>query len=84
LFSAASSAARKGAKRLDLDAFRRAIFNAVVPDEYVHYREMWDYTSKIEDVIHSINELLKEGFANEVIELAEYAKRPGTSAKCAS
>ncbi|MGH9834959.1 MAG: tetratricopeptide repeat protein [Blastocatellia bacterium] len=66
-------AARKSSKKLNLDAFRRAIFNAVAPDDYVHYREMWDYTSGIEDTIHSIKELLKEGFTNEVIELAEYA-----------
>ncbi len=66
-------AARTGSKQLDLDAFRRAIFNAVVPDDYVPYREMWDYTSGIEEVVHSIRELLTEGFANEVIELAEYA-----------
>jgi Family of unknown function (DUF6880) len=65
--------ARKGSKKLDLDAFRHAIFNAVALDGYVHYREMWDYTSGIEDVIHPIRELLKEGFANEVIELSECA-----------
>jgi hypothetical protein len=66
-------AARKGSKKLDLDAFRSAVFNAVVPDDFVHYREMGDYASGIKDVIHSIRELLKEGFANEVIDLSEYA-----------
>ncbi|MCG3162685.1 MAG: hypothetical protein JMDDDDMK_03990 [Acidobacteria bacterium] len=66
-------AARKGSKKLDLEAFRHAIFSAVTPDDYIHYREMWDYTSRIEGVIHSIRGLLKEGYANEVIELAEYA-----------
>lgn len=66
-------AARKGSKRLDLKAFRHAIFSAVATDEYVHYREMRDYTSRIGGVIHPIRELLKEGFATEVIELAEYA-----------
>lgn len=66
-------AARKGAKQLDLTAFRSAIINAVVPDDFVHYREMWDYTSNIEGVIHSIKELLKEGYASEVMALAEYA-----------
>lgn len=66
-------AARKGSKKLDLEAFRHAIFSAIVPDDYVHYREMWDYTSGIEEVIRSISELLKEGYAGEVIELAEYA-----------
>jgi hypothetical protein len=66
-------AARKGSKKLDIDAFRSTIFSAVIHDAYVHYREMWDYTSGIEGVIPSIREVLKEVFANEVIELSEYA-----------
>ncbi|MGH9838908.1 MAG: hypothetical protein ACREEM_09000 [Blastocatellia bacterium] len=37
-------AARKSSKRLDLEAFRHAIYSAVTPDDYVHYHEMWDYT----------------------------------------
>lgn len=66
-------AARTAAKGLDLDHYRKAIYNAVVPDDYVSYREMWDYTSGINEVVASVKGLLNEGYAAEVIELAEYA-----------
>ncbi len=66
-------AARAGSKSLDLEAFRRRIRNAIIPDDFVRYGEMWDYTDKIEGVIRSIRELLADGYAEEVIELAEYA-----------
>ncbi len=66
-------AARTAAKGLDLAVYRKAIFNAVAPDDYVSYREMWDYTSGIDEVVASLEDLLEEGYAAEVIELAEYA-----------
>lgn len=66
-------AARTAAKGLDLAVYRKAIFVAVAPDDYVSYREMWDYTSGIDEVVASIADLLAEGYAAEVIELAEYA-----------
>ena len=66
-------AARTAAKGLDLAVYRQAIFNAVAPDDYVSYREMWDYTSGIDEVVASVADLLAEGYAAEVIELAEYA-----------
>jgi uncharacterized Zn finger protein len=64
--------ARKGPKGLDLATFRRAIDNAVDTGEFVDYRSAWDYAQGIEEVIGSIADLLKEGHANEVVELAEY------------
>jgi uncharacterized Zn finger protein len=66
-------AARTAAKGLDLAVYRQAIFSAVAPDEYVSYREMWDYTSGIDEAVASVEDLLAEGYAAEVIELAEYA-----------
>lgn len=66
-------AARAGSKDLDLEAFRHRIWSAIAPDDFVRYGEMWDYTDGVEDAIRSIRELLADGYAEEVIELAEYA-----------
>lgn len=65
--------ARMGPKGLDLATFRRAIDHAVSTGDFIEYGEVWDYAQGIEEVITSIEELLKEGYAAEVIELVEYA-----------
>ena len=66
-------AAKKGAKGIDLITFRRAIDEAVEVDGFVNYRSAYEYSRGIEEVIDSVEELLKEGYADEVIELAEHA-----------
>jgi uncharacterized Zn finger protein len=66
-------AAKKSAKRLDLGAYRRAIDEAVESDGFVDYRNAYEYASDIEAVIDSVEEFLKEGYAAEVLELAEHA-----------
>src|SRR5882724_8957367 len=66
-------AAKKGAKKLDLATYRRAIDDAVEPDGFVDYRSAYDYAHGIEEAIDSVEELLKEGHPVEVIELAEHA-----------
>jgi uncharacterized Zn finger protein len=66
-------AAKKGAKKLDLATYRRAIDDAVEPDGFVDYRSAYDYAHGIEEAIDSVEELLKEGHSVEVIELAEHA-----------
>ena len=65
--------AKDSPKGLDLGTFRAAIDNAVDTGEFVDYRSAGDYAQGIEEVIDSIAELLREGHAAEVIELAEYA-----------
>jgi len=65
-------AAKQRSKGLDLAAFRRAIDRAVNTGEYVDYHAMGDYVQGIEDVIRSLEELLQEGYADEVIKLAEH------------
>ena len=65
--------AKKGAKGIDLISYRRAIDEAVEVDEFVNYRSAYQYASGIEEAINPVEELLKEGYADEVIELAEYA-----------
>ncbi len=66
-------AAKKGSKALDLVTYRRAIDEAVESGGFVDYRSAYQYASGIEEAIDSVEELLKEGFATEVIELAEHA-----------
>ncbi len=65
--------ARKGPKGLDLVTFRRAIDRAVSTGDFVDYRSAYDYARGIEEVLDSVAELLKEGYAAEVIELSEHA-----------
>jgi uncharacterized Zn finger protein len=66
-------AAKKTPRGLDLATYRRAIDEAVDAGGFVDYRNAYEYTSGIEDAIGSIEDLLKEGHASEVIGLAEHA-----------
>ncbi len=66
-------AAKRGGKGLDLDTYRQAIDEAVEAGGFVDYRDACGYASGIEEAIDSIQELLQEGHASAVIELAEYA-----------
>ena len=67
--------AKKGAKGLNLVTFRRAIDRAVDGGGFVDYYSAYAYAQGIEDVVDSIADLLKEGHAEAVIELSEYALR---------
>src|SRR5215211_1365251 len=66
-------AARLGSEGVDLATFRRAIDDAFDPGDLLDYGSIQDFTQGIEDVVSSIAELLKEGYAKETIELCEYA-----------
>jgi uncharacterized Zn finger protein len=65
--------ARKGPKGLDVATYRRAIDEAVDVAGFVDYRDACDCARGIEEAIDSVEELLKDGHAAEVIELAEHA-----------
>jgi uncharacterized Zn finger protein len=65
--------AKKGDKGIDLITYRYAIDEAVEVDGFVNYRSAYEYAIGIDEVIDSVEELLKEGYADEVIELAEHA-----------
>jgi len=65
--------ARKTSKGLNLATYRRAIDETVEPDGFVSYRDAYNYTQRIDEVIDSIEELLKEANPAAVIELTEYA-----------
>lgn len=66
-------AAKKAPKGLDLATYREAIDSAVGAGEFVDYGSAHDYAQGIDDVIDSIEELLKEGHAPEVIDVTEHA-----------
>jgi len=68
-----AKAARTSSKGLDINALQRAIDNAVEFDKYVDYRSMRYYARIVENAVESIADLLKEGYAIEVIGLTEYA-----------
>lgn len=66
-------AATRRAKGINLDTYRRAIDDAVDTGDFVEYGAAYNYAQGIEDAIDSIDELLREGHDNEVVELAEHA-----------
>lgn len=67
------AAAKSRAKGIDLGPYRSALLRAVMTDGYVDYRHAEDYARGIEEAVAAIEELLGEGHAAEVIELAEEA-----------
>lgn len=58
-----------------IDTFKQSIDDAVSWDEFVDYRSVPEYVGGIEDVVQSLDDLLKQGHAKAVIELAEYFLR---------
>jgi len=66
-------AAKATTKACDLDSLKGLIDLAVENDGFVHYREAYAYAQRIEEAVDSVEKLLKEGYAKETVELAEYA-----------
>lgn len=66
-------AARSGSEGVDLATFRWAIDDAFDPGDFLDYGSIQDFAQGIEDIVRAIVELLEEGFAQETIELSEYA-----------
>ncbi len=66
-------AAKTGSKALNLATYQKAIDDAVEIDGFIDYRSAYDYARGLEEAVDSLEELLKEGHAAEVVELAEYA-----------
>ncbi len=67
------AAAKKGSKGIALSTYRRAIDDAVSAGDFVDYRALPDYASRIGEAVESVEELLKEGHADEAVEICEYA-----------
>ncbi|MDP2623607.1 MAG: hypothetical protein Q8Q29_07420, partial [Actinomycetota bacterium] len=66
-------AAKSVGRDVNLDAYRQAIDEVIVVRDGVDYREAYDYSQSIGEVINSIRELLDAGHAEEVIALSEHA-----------
>ena len=73
-------AARSRSEGVDLATFRRAIDDAFDPGDLLDYGSIHEFAQGIEDVVKVIAELLEEGFAQETIELSEYAMATAESA----
>ena len=65
--------AKASGKNVNVAAIRKAIRNATQTGGFIDYREAYDFTNGINQVVQSIADLLEAGHAAEVIELAEYA-----------
>ncbi len=57
----------------DVEPYRQAIERAIVVDDFIDYRSMYDYSSNVSTVIQALEGLLGDGQAAEVIGLCEYA-----------
>lgn len=66
-------AATLGRKGIDVDSYLAAIDTAVDTGGFLEYGTAHDYSAGIGDVVGSIEELLNEGRAAEVIEISEHA-----------
>jgi hypothetical protein len=66
-------AEKKTRKGLDLGTYRTAIDRAVHAGDFISYHDVYAYSRRIEDTIDSVEALLNEGHASEVIQLAEHA-----------
>jgi len=58
---------------VDIPTIRRMMQNAIVTGGYVDYDEAYEYFEGIQHVLHSLEELLDEGYSTEVMELTEEA-----------
>jgi len=66
-------AAKATAGPADFEPYRQAIEAAIVVDDFVDYRSMYDYSCNVQEVIGAIEGLLDDGEDTGVIELCEYA-----------
>ena len=66
-------AARSGQKGLNVGAFKTAITQATETRGFVDYHSAYDVYRRIDNAVDSVEDLLKDGFAKEVIELSEHA-----------
>lgn len=56
-----------------LGTFKTLLRDAILPDHFIGYRQMWEYESRVNNVLDAVEKLLKEGIAVSVIEIVEYA-----------
>jgi hypothetical protein len=66
-------AARQAPADVAASAWKRAFDDALATDDYVDYRNAYDYASGLDEVLDNLESLLRDGHADKVVELAEYA-----------
>jgi uncharacterized Zn finger protein len=66
-------AAKSAGKGANVTAIRAAMDRATRVGGFIRYREAYGFAGGISEVVESIADLLKQGFAAEVIELTEYS-----------
>lgn len=57
----------------DINAFRRALRNAIATGDYVDYYEASSYAGDVQDAIDGLEDLLDQGYASDVVDLSEEA-----------
>jgi uncharacterized Zn finger protein len=62
-----------GGSAPDLDSYRQILREAIECADYVDYDSMPDYAQSVEEAIRPMGELLRNGHAGAVVELAEFA-----------
>lgn len=65
--------ARENARGIDVAAYRAGIRSAFHTGGFVDYYEMGDYAAGVDEEIAKIERLFREGFAEETVNLCEYA-----------
>ena len=58
---------------IDVDAIKEALNRAIVPSDYLSWREVGTYANEVEHAVKTVEEVLDDGNAVEAIELAEHA-----------
>ena len=72
--------AKSGGHKPDFKAFREALRKAFYVRDFVDYRGASQYARGVETAIEAVGDLLTEGYASEVIELAEYGLKQAEKA----
>ncbi len=57
----------------NLAAMKRVLANAIDPGGFLDYHSMREYARNIDNVLDTVESMVKDGLATEVIELAEFA-----------
>ncbi|MEM9213396.1 MAG: DUF6880 family protein [Cyanobacteria bacterium P01_F01_bin.150] len=57
----------------DIGTFQRSLYSTIIPDGFISYYNSSDYADKVDSATARLEELLDQGYGNEVIDLCETA-----------
>jgi len=69
----AQSTATLPPRQRDFEVHRKFIKSAIEVNHFIDYRGVYDYTQTVQPVIDLLKTLLRQGHAEDVVELAQYA-----------